>query len=407
MDSSRWKLQFLAIWTGQAVSLIGSELVGFALIWWLTLQTGSGLTLAMATVVTYLPIIVLGPLAGTLVDRWNRRLIMIAADGAIALFTVFLAYLYWRGAAQVWHIYAILFLRSLGTCFHLPAMQASTPLIVPEAYLVRVAGMNEALSGVVYIVASPLAAWLLSVLSIQGILAIDVVTALVAIATLFFAHIPQPERATGKRAQFVGDLGEGARYLSSQRGLFLMFAIDALRRFVTLPPFMMLPLLVTRHFAGGAPELGWLQSAYGLGYVLGGLILGAWGGFRRRIVTASLGLFGYGLSMLAMGAAPANGYWLAFGGYLGIGGMLVIYNGSIAALLQSCVPPDMQGRVFSLKRSVEKVIIPVGLLASGPLADAIDVRLLFIAGGIVCFLCGIAWVSTPIIMRLECDSVLG
>jgi DHA3 family macrolide efflux protein-like MFS transporter len=287
----------------------------------------------------------------------------------------------WRGAAQVWHIYAILFFRSLGTCFHLPAMQASTPLIVPQAYLVRVAGMNEASSGVVYIVASPLAAWLLSVLSIQGILAIDVVTALVAIATLFFAHIPQPERATEKRARFVGDLGEGAHYLSSQRGLSLMFAIDALRRFVTLPPFMMLPLLVTRHFAGGAPELGWLQSAYGLGYVLGGLILGAWGGFRRRIVTALIGLFGYGLSMLAMGAAPANGYWLAFGGYLGIGGMLVVYNGSIAALLQSCVPPDMQGRVFSLKRSVEKIIIPLGLLISGPLADAIDVRLLFIAGG--------------------------
>jgi DHA3 family macrolide efflux protein-like MFS transporter len=280
-------------------------------------------------------------------------------------------------------------------------MQASTPLIVPEAYLVRVAGMNEALSGVIYIVASPLAAWLLSVLSIQGILAIDVVTALLAITTLFFTHIPQPERTPEKRARFFGDLGEGARYLSSQRGLLWMVAIDALKRFATLPPFMMLPLLVTRHFGGGAQELGWLQSAYGLGYVSGGLILGVWGGFRRRIVTALLGLFGYGLSMLAMGAAPANSYWLAVAGYLGIGGMLVIYNGSIAALLQSCVPPEMQGRVISLKRSAEKMIIPLGLLASGPLADAIDVRLLFVAGGIVCFLCGTAWVSTPIIMRLE------
>jgi len=228
MVSSRWKLQFLTIWTGQAFSLIGSELVGFALIWWLTLETGSGLTLAMATVVTYLPIIALSPLAGTLVDRWDRRLIMIAADGAIALFSLLLAYLYWRGAVQVWHIYATLFLRSLGTCFHLPAMQASTPLIVPEAYLVRVAGMNEALSGVVFIVASPLAVWLLSLLSMQGILAIDVVTALVAIVTLLFVHIPQPERMLEKRARFVGDLGAGARYLSSRRGLFWMIAIGAL-----------------------------------------------------------------------------------------------------------------------------------------------------------------------------------
>jgi DHA3 family macrolide efflux protein-like MFS transporter len=303
--------------------------------------------------------------------------------------------------AQVWHVYAILFLRMLGTCFHLPAMKASTTLMVPKEYLVRVVGMNEALSGVVGIVIPPLSAWLLSVLPIQGILAIDIVTACIAIATLFFVYIPQPKTVLEKQASFVHSLAGGARYLSSRRGLFLMLVTDALRRFAALPPFMMLPLLVTRHFSGGALELGWLYSAYGLGYVLGGLILGTWGGFRRRVVTALLSLFGYGVSMLVMGAAPVNGYWLAFVGYLGIGVTLVMLNGSIGAFLQSYVPPDMQGRVFSLKRSVENVIIPLGLLVGGPLADAFDVRLLFIAGGIVCFLCGITWASTPIIMRLE------
>lgn len=402
MGSSRWRLPFFTIWTGQALSLMGSELVGFALIWWLTTKTGSGITLAMATIVTYLPIIVLGPFAGTLVDRWNRRGIMLTADGAIAFFTILMGYLYWRGTAQVWHVYVILFLRMLGTCFHLPAMRASTSLMVPKAYLARVGGMNETLSGAITIVASPLAAWLLNVLPIQGVLAVDVATMLIAIATLFLVRIPQPEVVLEKRMSFIHSVVEGARYFSSQRGLVLMTVTDALRRFVTLPPFIMLPLLVTRHFTGGALELGGLNFAYGIGCVLGGLILSIWGGFKRRVMTALIGLLGYGLSMFAMGVTPADGYWVAFGGYLGVGITLVIYNGSVVAFLQSYVPSNKQGRVFSLKRGIEKIIVPLGLLVSGPLADVIfDVRPLFIAGGIACLLCGIAWVSTPVVMRLE------
>ncbi len=198
--------------------------------------------------------------------------------------------------------------------------------------------------GVIYIVASPLAAWLMSVLPIQGILAIDVVTASAAIVTLLLVRIPQPEAVLENRAPFIRGLVEGARYFSSQCGLFLMVATDALRRLVTVAPFTMLPLLVTRQFDGRALELGWLHSAYGFGYVLGGLALSTWGGFKRRLVTALIGLFGYGLSMFAIGAAPGNGYWLALGGCLGIG-----------AFLQSYVPSDMQGRVFSLKRGLRKL----------------------------------------------------
>lgn len=402
MDSPRWRLQFFTIWTGQALSLMGSELVGFALIWWLTVETGSGVTLTTAAIVTYLPYIVLGPLAGTLVDHWSRRGIMIIADGATAFFTMLVGYLYWRGVAQVWHVYAILFLRTLGTCFHLPAMRASVALMVPQEYLVRVEGMNETLSGVIYILASPLAAWLLSVLLIQHILAIDIVTMLIAIAALLLVRIPQPEAVSEKRVSFVRNLVEGARYFSSQRGLFLVTATDALRRFVTVAPFMMLPLLVIRHFAGGALEVGGLNSAYGFGCVFGGLILSTWGGFKRRLVTALIGLFGYGLSMFAIGVAPADGYWLAFGGCLGIGVTLMLCNGSMVAFLQSYVPPAMQGRVFSFKSGVEKIVVPLGLLVGGPLADMLfDVRPLFIAGGIACFLCDIIWVSAPVITHLE------
>ena len=154
---SNWKIPFFAIWAGQAFSLIGSGLVQFALVWWLTSTTGSATVLATGTLVAILPGVVLGPFAGALVDRWNRRIVMMAADGFIALATLGLAVLYALGAMQIWHVYVIMFLRSLGGASHWPAMQASTSLMVPEEHLARVAGLNQTMQGALNIVAPPIA----------------------------------------------------------------------------------------------------------------------------------------------------------------------------------------------------------------------------------------------------------
>ena len=156
----RWKGRFFTIWSGQALSLMGSALVRFALIWWMTETTGSATVLAMATLVAFLPPIVLGPLVGTLVDRWKRRWIMAVADASIALFTAVLAGLYWRGTVATWHIYAILSLRALGAAFHSPAMTASTTLMVPKEWLTRVAGMDQTLNAMTRIAGAPLGALL-------------------------------------------------------------------------------------------------------------------------------------------------------------------------------------------------------------------------------------------------------
>lgn len=142
---SNWKPRFFTIWSGQALSLVGSALVQFALVWWLTVETGSATTLATASFVALLPQIILGPFVGTLVDRWNRRLIMIAADASVALTTALLIALFATGRVAVWHVYLAMFLRSLGGTFHYPAMAASTSLMVPHEHLARVAGMNQTL----------------------------------------------------------------------------------------------------------------------------------------------------------------------------------------------------------------------------------------------------------------------
>ena len=156
VPDSGWQARFFTIWGGQAFSLVGSALVRFALIWWLTAETESATVLTTATLVSMLPFIVLAPLSGALVDRWNRRRVMIISDALIALLTAVLAYLYWLDVVEIWHVYLVLFLRAFGDVFQSPAMQASTSLMVPRHHLTRVAGANDLLMGVVSIVAPPL-----------------------------------------------------------------------------------------------------------------------------------------------------------------------------------------------------------------------------------------------------------
>src|SRR5215216_2618376 len=198
MDNSQppatktWAGRFFTIWSGQALSLFGSALVQFALIWYLTQKSGSATVLAAATLVGMLPQILIGPFAGALVDRWNRRAIMIIADGTIAAFSLLLAYLFATGVVQIWHIYAVMAVRSIGGAFHFPAMSASTPLMVPKEQLTRINGLNQALQGVNSLIAPPVGALLLGVLTTQGVLLIDVGTAMLAILPLLFIPIPQP-----------------------------------------------------------------------------------------------------------------------------------------------------------------------------------------------------------------------
>ena len=193
----RWARNFFPIWLGQAFSMLGSGLVQFALVWYLTDKTGSTAILATATLVAILPQAFLSPFAGALVDRWNRRWVMIISDAITALAVLVLAALFLTKSIQIWHIFVIMFIRSLGGAFQFPAMQASTSLMVPQKHLSRLAGANQALQGLLTIAAPPLGALLMALIPIQSILAIDVITAILAITPLFFVVVPQPELTGG------------------------------------------------------------------------------------------------------------------------------------------------------------------------------------------------------------------
>jgi len=397
---------FFTIWTGQAVSLLGSQLVQFAIVWWLTKTTGSATMLALASLAALLPQILIGPFAGALVDRWSRRTIMIVADTAIALATLALAVLFWRNVAAVWNIYVLLLIRATGAAFHWPAMQASTTLMVPERHLSRIAGLNQTLSGMAGILIPPLGAVAVEALPLQGVLAIDVATAIPAIASLLFITIPQPARAstpeTASGSPSVwADMREGLRFVLNWKALMMLSVIGIAVNMLGQAAGSLTPILVMQHFQGGALELGWWQSAVGIGSMLGGVILGVWGGFRRRVVTQMLALALDGLAIIVIGLSPQAAFLLAVAVTFFVGLLEAIVLGSSGAIAQAIIPPEMQGRVFSLLTSASQGLAPLGLLLAGPTADALGVRFWWLLTGIIIAVMGSGALFVPAIVRIE------
>jgi len=402
-DNKPWKGTFFTIWSGQALSILGSQLVQFALIWHLTVQTGSATVLATATLVGMLPNVILGPFIGTLVDRWNRRRIMLIADSAVALATLLLVALFALDVVEVWHIYAVLFIRSLASTFHGNAMSASTSLMVPVEQLTRIQGLNQLLNGGLNVVAAPLGALLLEILPMQGILAIDVITALFAILPLAFIQVPQPERTAVNAEQTTvwTDFRAGLSYMLSWPGLLIIGLMTVGINFTIIPAFSLHPLMVKDYFGGSAIHLSWVESAMGAGIIFGGVLLGIWGGFSRKILTSMIGLMGLGAGTLILALAPSSAIFLAVGGALLVGFMLPITNGPLLALIQSTVEPDMQARVFSLLSSVGTGIAPLGLMIAGPVADRVGIQAWFMLGGILCLLMAVTGLFIPAVMNLE------
>src|SRR5690606_20852330 len=237
-------------------------LVQFAIIWYLTRETNSATTLAIASMMGLLPQVLLSPFIGTWVDRGNRRLILIAADSAVAVATLALAILFLFDLIQTWHIFVALFLRAVAGGFHQSAFGASVVLLVPREQLARVQGFNQALYGGLNIISAPLGAFLISVVSIQTILGIDVGTALLAIIILVFMQIPQPERAASAPSTFWQDFHEGFRYILAWRGLLILLGLVMVINFFFSATEPLTPLLIVNHFEGGAAQLGWWLSSF-------------------------------------------------------------------------------------------------------------------------------------------------
>jgi len=311
--------------------------------------------------------------------------------------------LFWADAIQLWHVYVLTFVRALAGTFHFAAEQASLSLMVPHEQLARVAGLNQMIQGVNMVVAPPLGALLLEVLALHGMMAIDVVTAVVAIGLVFIIAIPQPSSSTPahERLSILADLRTGLRYIWHWPGLFLALCLSSLLNFLLNPAFSLLPILVTNHFHGDALQFATLNTTLGLGFIVGGVLLGVWGGFKRRIYTTVAGVAGMSIGTLLIALAPADSYWMAVAGIAIFGILNPIANGPFMAIMQSVVAPEMQGRFFTVLNTMSQGMAPLGLLLAGPVADAFGVQIWFLIGSIGLLVIGGIFFFTPSLRSLE------
>jgi DHA3 family macrolide efflux protein-like MFS transporter len=410
-NTTKWVPLFFTIWTGQNLSWIGSSVAQFGLVWWVTEKTGSATVLAVATLLSMLPGVLLGPLVGALIDRWNRRIVMLVADGIIALVSLWLAYLFWKGSMQIWHLYVVMVVRAIGGTFHWPANQASISLMVPKEHLPRIGGLNQTIGGAVNIISPPVGALLLQIMPLHWIMMIDVITAVFSILPLLFIIIPQPEKtpAVASTVSAISsiweDIKEGFRYIWNWSGLFWLLILVMLINFFVNPAMSLVPILVTRHFQGGALELGWLNASWGVGMLIGGLVLGAWGGFRKRTYTMLMGIVGLGFGILLVALAPENMLPLAIVGFFIGSAMNAMTNGSGFALLQTIVEPEIQGRVFTVVMSMAGAISPLSLAVGGPIADWLGVRTLYFIAGVSLLLLSVIGTVSPVILNLEQEAM--
>jgi DHA3 family macrolide efflux protein-like MFS transporter len=283
-------------------------------------------------------------------------------------------------------------------------MQASTTLMVPDKHLSRVAGLNQALAGVAGIVIPPMGALALEFLPMQGVLAIDVATAIPAIVSLSFITIPQPAHAAetaGRQPSVLADMREGLQFILGWKALLMLAVIGIVINMLGRAAGSLIPLLVAQHFHGGAVEFGWLQSAAGIGTLLGGVILGVWGGFRRRVMTQMLALILDGLAIIAIGLGPPEALGLAMVVILFSGCLEAIVLGLSGAIAQAIIPPVMQGRVFALLLSVTWGLAPLGLLVAGPTADVFGVQVWWVLTGVIIAAMGAGALCVPAIMHIE------
>jgi MFS family permease len=358
---------FLIVWIGQLVSVTGSTLTGFGLAIWVYVETDSVTLLAVLTLAAGVPGMAITPFAGPLVDRMDRRTVMLLADSSAGLATMAAAALYFTGNLEVWHIYPIAAIGSMANAFQEPAYLASVPLMVPKEHIGRANGMIQLGPAIGTITAPALAGVLVLTAGIGAVLLVDMATFIVAVGTLSLVRIPRPARTSDEDEgePLLRGFGRGWSYIRERPGLFGFLLMAALLNFILgFANVLFLPLLLS--FSNEAAA-GGIMSIAGIGMLVGSVVMSVWGGPKRR-VPGMLGFMVISGVAVSITGVRASVLWIA-GSTFTLMATVAIVNGTSQALWHTKVAPDMQGRVFSVRRLLAQFAAPISYLLAGPLAD--------------------------------------
>ncbi|MEM7131819.1 MAG: MFS transporter [Chloroflexota bacterium] len=364
---------FTLIWIGQLVSLLGTSMTRFALTIWAYQTTGSATALTLVAFFSFGPLVLMSPLAGALVDRWNRKMVLMISDLMAGVATIVLLLLYTSGSLELWHLYVLGAVAGTFEAFQFPAFSASITMMLPKEQYGRASGMRATAESTAAIVAPIAGGLLLTLIGIGGIMVIDVITFLFAVGAILIVQIPQPETT---------DIGEAAKsnlwqesifgfqYIWARPSLLGMQMIFFVANFFGGYGWVLLAPLVLARTGSNEFVLGTVQSALGLGGLAGGILMSAWGGPKNRVQGVLLGMVGnFLLGNLIVGIGN-NLLWWTIGAFFSMF-FIPILNGSNQAIWQAKVPPDVQGRVFATRRLIAQITSPLAMLSAGPLADRI------------------------------------
>ncbi|WP_418607396.1 MFS transporter [Georgenia sp. SUBG003] len=392
-DRPAWRRDTALFLSGQTVSLFGSMLVQYAVMWHLTLETRSGSVMALAALFGFLPQAVVSIFGGVWADRHDRKLLVMTADAVIAASTLALALLMLAGVTDLWLVYATLAIRSAGAGVQTPAVTSLLPQIVPTAKLMRVNGINGTIQSAMVLLAPAAAAVVYANFSIVAVFFVDVVTAVIGIGLLAVLSVPRLVRPDGERPGYLDDLVDGVRYVGSHRFVRWLLALFAVVFLLVVAPSGLTPLMMVRTFGEEVWKLTALEVAYGVGMMIGGAVIAAWGGLKNRVHMIVASVFVFGALSIAMGLS--SNLWVFLGFMFLVGLSVPAFSTPAMTVLQETVEPERQGRVFGFVSIVMAVAMPIGMVVFGPLADRFSVESLLVASGALMFLVATVAVALP------------
>ena len=381
-----WKTKTILFLASQGITLFGSSIVQFALVWYITLQSSSGVWVSALTICAFVPQFLVSFVSGALSDRCNKKYLIIASDAVIAAATLVLALLVPRLTSDSSVFYALLvvsIVRSAGSGVQIPAVASMIPLLVPAEHLMRFNGLNAALTSLVQF-ASPFAAGaFLTLSSLRSTLLLDVGTAVVGICLLAFLLIPHEKKQTGKTSLFQ-DVKQGAVYALQNRWLGKMLMVHGLFIFLAVPAGFLATLFVTRYYQESYAYMTIVEVVGFAGMSLGGVLMSTWGGFKNQVTSFLAGMSAFGILAIGMGLIDSFIVYLALMAMYGIA--LTMVQTATMTLLQQRTDTSMQGRIFAFLNIMYSGALPLGMALFGPLSDVVSMRVLMVLSGVLLML---------------------
>jgi len=390
---------YLFFWSGQLVSLLGSSVASFVIIWWIALEMESALYLAVASLLGFAPMIILAPFAGVFVDRWSRKPLIGIVDFLQALATVVLIFMFSLGNVSIWQVLALLTLRGIFQAFHTPAVSAIVPLMVPREKLSRMNGLNFLLNGAVTLIGPVVAAILLELWKISQILWIDAATFIVAVIPLLVIRIPSVRKQdkSQDKSSFRKEFGEGLDFIKKARG-FLTFAMLAtVLNFLLTPLSTLLPYYVKFDHLGEATDLAFVTAFFQGGILAGGLLMTVIKGFKRKMIAVMISIYIVFLGYILVALTPTGLFW-----FMAISGLIMAFcipvaNVSLQTIRQTVVPMKMLGRVNSVMMALASAASPFGMILSGVIVEFTGAANLFLGcAGSGILISTLSWFFTDI-----------